>query len=258
MRKKQQEQLNLFHLFGKNEIAKELAQISLILDASPKLLDYVYADLTKDSRVDTGAAGMTAEQVLRVAVLKQYRQFDYRELAFHLEDSKAFRAFARLELGQYPVFQTLQDNIIKISSASWKEINTAIIQAAAEAGVETGRKIRFDATAVETAILEPSDSSLLCDGVRIITRWLLLGKRFDLPSTYTNPDHRRVMKKRFTLILNSKKDEIKVAAYKDQIKYAQLVCGYADTALPIIANACCKTPEEQATLDKLVAKISTA
>ena len=258
MRKKRQEQLNLFHALGNNNIAKELVGISLILDANPQLLDHVYADLIKGCRVDTGAIGMTAEQVLRAAVLKQYRQLNYRELAFHLEDSKAFRAFTRLEMGNYPSSSTLQDNIIKLSSATWQEINKIIIRASADAGIETGRKIRTDATAILCAILEPSDSSLLRDGVRIITRWLQRGERFSLPAKYTYADHRRVMKKRFTEILNSKKEETRVAAYNEQLKYASRVCGYAKTALPIIEKACCKTPGEQAALDKLVAKIKTA
>lgn len=258
MRKKRQEQLDLFHAFGSNGIAKELIEISLILDANPQLLDYVYADLTKGCRGDTGAAGMTAEQVLRAAVLKQYRQLNYRELAFHLEDSKAFRAFTRLEMGNYPCSSTLQDNIIQISSASWQEIHKVIIRATADAGIESGRKIRTDATAILCAILEPSDSSLLRDGVRIITRWLQRGERFSLPAKYTYADHRRVMKKRFTEILNSKKEDIRIAAYKEQMKYAGRVCGYAKAALPTIEKAYCKTPEEQAALDKLVAKIKNA
>jgi len=258
MRQKQQAQMNLFHALGSSDIAQELGAISLILDANPQVLDYVYADLTKDSRVDTGAEGMTAEQVLRAALLKQYRQLTYRELAFHLEDSKAFRAFTRLELGYYPGFSTLQDNIIQISATSWNEINKIIIRMTATTGVETGRKIRIDATTVLSAILKPSDSSLLRDGVRIITRWLQQGQRFSLPATYDYADHRRVMKKRFTEILNSKKDKTRVAAYKDQIHYATRVCGYADAALPIIEKASCKTPEEQAVLDKLVAKIKNA
>jgi len=250
--------MNLFHGLGSSDIAQELGAISLILDANPQVLDYVYADLTKDSRVDTGAEGMTAEQVLRAALLKQYRQLTYRELAFHLEDSKAFRAFTRLELGYYPGFSTLQDNIKQISAASWNEINKIIIRMTATTGVETGRKIRIDATTVLSAILKPSDSSLLRDGVRIITRWLQQGQRFSLPAKYDYADHRRVMKKRFTEILNSKKDKTRVAAYKDQIQYATRVCGYADAALPIIEKAFCKTPEEQAVLDKLVAKINNA
>jgi len=258
MRQKQQQQLNLFHALGGNDIAKELGAMSLILDANPHILDHVYSDLTKSCRVDTGAEGMTAEQVLRAAVLKQYRQLTYRELAFHLEDSKAFRAFTRLEMGYYPGFSTLQDNIKQISVASWSEIHKILIRATSAAGVETGRKIRIDATSVLCAILKPSDSSLLRDGVRIITRWLLCGERFRLPAKYDYADHRRVMKKRFTEILNSKKEETKVAAYQDQLKYARRVCGYAETALPIIEKASCKTPEEQATLNKLVAKIRNA
>ena len=258
MRIKRQDQLNLFHTLGRNDIAKELFEISMILDANSQLLDYVYADLTKGHRNDTGANGMTAEQVLRAAVLKQYRQLNYRELAFHLEDSKAFRAFTRLEMGNYPGSSALQDNIIKLSSTTWQEIHKILIRATADDGIETGRKIRTDATAVLCAILEPSDSSLLRDGVRIITRWLQRGERFRLPAKYAYADHRRVMKKRFTEILNSKKTDTRVAAYKEQLKYASRVCGYAQTALPIIEKASCKTPEEQATVDKLVAKIKQA
>ena len=42
--------------------------------------------------------GLPAESVLRCALLKQYRQLSYQELAFHLSDSASFRAFARLPL----------------------------------------------------------------------------------------------------------------------------------------------------------------
>ena len=149
----------------------------------PTILELVFNDLIKACRVNTGAIGLTAEQVLRIAILKQFRQMDYRELAFHLSDSKAFRAFARLEMWQYPAFQTLQDNIVKISDSTWEAINCIIIQEAAVNGIENGSKVRFDATAIECAILEPSDSSLLRDGVRIITRWLICAKRFTLPET---------------------------------------------------------------------------
>jgi len=258
MRKKQDAQLGLFHGLGSSDIAKELREISLLLDANPQVLDYVHSDLSKNCRVDTGAQGMTAEQVLRAAILKQYRQLTYRELAFHLEDSRAFRAFTRLDLGHYPGFSTLQDNIIKISSTSWNEINKIIILSTVETGVETGRKVRIDATAVLCNILRPSDSSLLRDGVRIITRWLFRGQRFSLPAKYDFVDHRRVMKKRFTEVLNSKKEQTRLAAYKDLLKYARRVCGYAETALPILEKASCKTPEEKAVLDKLLTKIRNA
>ena len=102
MRQKLTRQMSLFSVTMRHDIGKELAAISSILDATPKMLDLVFADLTRESRKDTGREGLTAEQVLRCVVLKQFRSLSYEELAFHLEDSKSFRAFARLEMGQYP------------------------------------------------------------------------------------------------------------------------------------------------------------
>jgi len=45
---------------------------------------------------------LAAESVLRCALPKQHRQLSYEELAFHLEDSASFRAFARLPLPWTP------------------------------------------------------------------------------------------------------------------------------------------------------------
>ena len=109
MRQKFTSQMNLFSPMARNSIVKELEQISKILDANPLLMDLVFQDLVKTSRPDTGRQGLTAEQVLRSALLKQYRQLAYEELAFHLEDSDAFRSFSRLEMGQYPGKSILQE-----------------------------------------------------------------------------------------------------------------------------------------------------
>lgn len=102
MRQKFTSRMSLFAPMARNSIVKELEQMSKILDANPRLMDLVFQDLIGTSRTDTGRHGLTAEQVLRCAVLKQYRQLTYEELAFHLEDSDAFRSFSRLEMGQYP------------------------------------------------------------------------------------------------------------------------------------------------------------
>ena len=93
---------SLFSPIARSSIVKELEQVSQILDDNPGLRDLVFRDLVGTSRPDTGRQGLTAEQVLRCAVLKQYRQLSYEELAFHLEDSDAFWSFSRLNMGQYP------------------------------------------------------------------------------------------------------------------------------------------------------------
>lgn len=103
MRRKFDPQMNLFTTMARNQIAKELQHMSQILDATPKVVELAYQDLVRSARPTTGREGMTAEQVLRCAILKQYHQLTYEELAFHLEDSESFRIFSRLPRHSLPV-----------------------------------------------------------------------------------------------------------------------------------------------------------
>src|SRR5665811_740774 len=144
MRKKKEPQLNLLNLMPRNKIAQELEAIARLLDANQDILDLVYCDLVKYQRTDTGRGGMTAEQVLRCAILKQYRELTYEELAFHLEDSMAFRSFARLDMGQYPCGSTLQDNIKAIAAETWEAVNLVLLEYAGRQKVEKGRAVRMD------------------------------------------------------------------------------------------------------------------
>lgn len=243
---------------ARNKLAKELQQISGILDANPEILDHIYNDLTKSIRSDTGRDGMTAEQALRAAVLKQQRNLTYEELAFHLEDSHAFRSFARLNMGQYPCSSVLQENIKAISQATWQEIHTILINYAASLKIEKGRKVKMDATVVETNIHEPSDSTLLVDGVRLITRLLNQGHRLRPCPAYLFSDHTRVMKKRLKTILNSRKEENRVSAYRDMVHYARRVCLYAEEAVSVLSVFTGATCEDTLGSQGLAKKIEKA
>ena len=127
--------------------------------------------------------------MLRCCILKQYRQLSYEELAFHLDDSSAFRAFSCLEMGQYPCKSVLQENIKSLTEETWEAIHSRIISYAQREKIETGRKIRIDSTAIETDIHHPTDSTLLCDSIRVITRWLAAGKQLSPPPVYPFSDH---------------------------------------------------------------------
>jgi IS5 family transposase len=232
MRRKFNPQLNLFTTMARNQIAKELQQISQVLDATPNVLELAYQDLVRSSRPTTGREGMTAEQVLRCAILKQYRQLTYEELAFHLEDSSSFRGFSRLEMGQYPCKSILQANIKALREETWEALHREIIGYAKQEKIESGRKVCIDATAVETDIHHPTDSTLLADGIRIITRWLAEGKELTPTPRYQFSDHRRVAKKRVLTILNTRKEPVRRSAYQDLLLYAGKVRGYAVAAIP--------------------------
>jgi IS5 family transposase len=234
MRQKRVRQFSIFHVMPHNPIAKELEAMSKILDAQPTMVELVHKDIVGIKRTDTGRPGMTAEQTLRSAILKQYRSLTYEELAFHLEDSQSFRAFARLNINQFPSKSVLQENIKAISVSTWEAIQRLLLEYAVDQELEKGRKIRIDSTAVDSDIHHPTESSLLGDGVRVITRLLIAGKELQPMPEYSFSDHTRVIKKRVVTILNAKKQKIREKAYKDLLNVSARVLGYALDALSVL------------------------
>ena len=258
MRKKWDEQTSIFHILPRNKIARELEAISAILDTQPQILDRVYKDLLRVRLADTGREGMSAEQVLRCAILKQYRNLTYEELAFHLEDSQSFRAFAKMRMGQYPSSSTLQENIKGLSAESWETVQQAILGYAESQGLEKGRSARIDSTMVETNIHHPTDSTLLQDGIRIITRWLAEGKSLLPVPEYSFVGHNRRAKKRVVTILNARKEAIRQRAYRDLLGLAGRVRGYALGAIPVLSGFVSADPQMSLEAYALVEKLERA
>ena len=155
-------QASIFDLFSEHEIGRELKAMSAWLDAHREVIALVAAELCRPGLKPTGRDGLPAESVLRCALLKQYRQLSYQELAFHLSDSASFRAFARLPLHWCPKKSVLQETISAISARTWERINRCLLASASETKLETGTLLRLDSTVTETMIHEPSDSWLLC------------------------------------------------------------------------------------------------
>jgi IS5 family transposase len=258
MRQKRDPQRNLLHLMARNKVARELEAISLVLDQNPGILDLVFRDLVKYQRTDTGRDGMTAEQVLRCAILKQYRELTYEELAFHLEDSIAFRSFARLGMGQYPSGSTLQENITDIQAETWEAVNRVLLEHAAQQQVEKGRMVRLDSTVVETHIHHPTDSSLLLDGIRVITRLLQAGKTLNPRPWYTFVDHQRAARKRGLQILNACKDKVRQQAYRELLSLTRRVHGYAQQAIAELKGFVGANLEETIAAHKILEQLERA
>jgi IS5 family transposase len=231
MRWKKDPQLNILHALSRHAIGKELLAISDILDENREMLDWVHRDLVGVKAAQTGREGMTAEQVLRAAILKQYRSLSYEELAFHLEDSASFRAFARLKPRQHPGSSTLQENIKAIGENTWEAVNRLVVNHAARNKFERGRTVRIDSTGVETDIHHPTDSTLLYDGIRVISRLLHRGKGLRPIPAYRFSDHQRAAKRRVVRILNARKEEDRGRRYRELLEIAGWVRGYAMEAI---------------------------
>ena len=185
---------------------------SKILDANPRISELVLQDLSDSCDSAQGAPGLSGEQVLRCAVLKNWQQLSYRKLAFHLADSMSFRHFSRLPLGWTPTKSCLQENISRIRPSTWEKINQTLIQWAHKKGLEKGRKIRVDSSAVKSPIRHPLDSQLLYDSIRRITALLR-----DLRAYHRVlcVDHCRRAKRRCINLRNARGKQRKKVFYKD-------------------------------------------
>jgi IS5 family transposase len=211
--------------------AAELAKISEIIDTHPRMAELVTQDLLRGlSNPETGARGLTGDQVLRILLVKQMNQFSYEELEFHLADSVTYRSFCRLPaLEKTPKRATLAENLKKLRSKTVEKINRRVVRHAAKLGVETGEKVRTDATVSETNIHKPTDSSLLYDGVRVLTR--LLWRAAEEFSYRQWSDHTKRAKRGSLAVLNAKGAEEREPAYRDLLKVARMCAGYVDPAV---------------------------
>jgi transposase, IS5 family len=196
MRPERTVQASLFDRFAQHEIGCELKKASKWLDAHPALLGLVAADLRRVGVQETGRHGLPAEAVLRCALLKQYRQLSYEELAFHLEDSASFRAFARLPWAWSPKKSVLHKTISAIRAATWETINRMLLTSAQQEKVEDGSVVRLDSTVTSALMHEPSDSSLLWDAVRVMVRLLKQAQAWMGDIACAWRDHRRAAKRR--------------------------------------------------------------
>jgi IS5 family transposase len=186
---------------------------------------------------DAGRRGMSADQVLRMALVKQMYGFSYRELQVRVEDSILLRKFAGYEFRLVPSHSTLQDNIKAIDAETWEAISTALVKVAIKRGIDSGEKVRIDTTAVETLIHHPTDSSLLWDGVRVLTRTMEEVRVRFAKIRFEFHDRTRACKKLLFTISNAKSTEAAKADYRAMVAYAEEVLGYANGAVKAIRLA---------------------
>jgi len=221
MRQERTVQASIFDVFAAHEIGHELQAMSQWLDEHRDLLGVVARDLVRLGIKATGRQGLSAEAVLRCALLKQYRQLSYHELAFHLEDSASFRAFARLPLSWSPQKSALQKTISAIRPETWEQINRALLSGARRAKLEDGAVVRLDSTVTSALLHEPSDSSLLCDAVRVMVRLLKRADALAGGAGSSWHDHRRAAKKRARVIQFTRGRPNRVQLYRELISPAR-------------------------------------
>lgn len=240
MREARQTQPSLRETWLDVDHAKELEAISRVLDDNPTIAELILQDLRVASgspQATRGAGGLSADQVLRILVVKQMNGFSYRQLAFHLADSRSYRTFCRLGItDEVPKRSALNKNLKALRATTLEEINRVLLGFAQEKKVEQGRKVRTDCTVVESNIHEPMDSELLWDCVRVLTRLLVRARKVLGSARVEFGNRTRRAKKRRKEIFNAKNAEDRQRAYRDLLGVTAEVYGNGMTVRELLRD----------------------
>lgn len=119
-----------------------------------------------------GRPSTPVEVILRMLVVMRLYRWSYEQAEFFVNDSLVLRQFCRVYLEKVPHHTTLIKWANTIGPETVERINDRVVHLARSLKVTRGRKLRVDTTAVETDIHFPTDSGLIGDGVRVVSRLL--------------------------------------------------------------------------------------
>jgi IS5 family transposase len=151
----------------------QLAQLDRLLD-DDQIFNRVRDDLGRRyplTRVH-GRNSTPVEVILRMLVVMRLYSWSFARTEYFVHDSLVLRQFCRVYLERVPDDTTLIRWAKLVGPETLQQLNDRVVQLARLEKVTRGRKLRVDTTAVETEIHDPTDSGLIGDGVRVVSRLL--------------------------------------------------------------------------------------
>lgn len=170
-----------------------------------------------------GRAQTPAETVLRLLLLKHVRNWSFDTLEREVTLNLAYRDFARVGLNKVPDAKTLARIAQALGGEVIAKLHQRLVALAQERGIVKGRKMRVDTTVVETNIHYPTDSSLLGDGARVLTRTM---KRIEEQAGKLKRrvrDRTRSVNKRVIAIATASRHKGEAGEQKRQKEYRSLL-----------------------------------
>jgi IS5 family transposase len=173
------EPVNLFALIPQRyaTFAPQLQELDHLLD-DDAIFQRLKGDLARRSphSLTRGRHSTPVEVILRMLVLKRLYRWSYEDTERFVFDSLLLRQFCRIYWEDVPDDTTLNRWANLITPTTLEAIHERVVELARARKVTRGRKLRVDSAVVETTIHHPTDSSLLADGVRVLSRLLRCAK----------------------------------------------------------------------------------
>jgi len=148
-----------------------LREVDALLE-DEELIDLVHQALGRRRKQSStrGRKSTPSEVVLRLMVLKHLRNWSYEVLEREVRANLVYRRFTRIGMEKVPDAKSILRLANTIGPETIRKIHERIQELGQKEKVARGKKMRVDTTVVETNIHYPTDSSLMGDAARVITR----------------------------------------------------------------------------------------
>jgi transposase, IS5 family len=174
-----------------------LSQIDLLLE-DPELVAICSRALAgrRQRSLDFGRSTIAPDRLLRCVVLKHLKGWSFRGLEEELRANLLYRRFTRFYEDPIPDHTVFSRLFALLGTEGPQALHAQVVTQARALGVARGHCLRTDTTAVETNIHHPSDSSLLGDSVRVLSRGLQRIRQNCREGGWKVVDHARATKYR--------------------------------------------------------------
>jgi IS5 family transposase len=202
-----------------------------LLDEIDRLLDdEELIDLTRQALArrhprssKTGRGGIAPDRLLRCCVLKHMKGWSLRQFETELRGSLVYRRFTRFDDAKIPDYSTFSRNFAALGDDLTKQLHSRVVAQAIDNRVAAGRKLRTDTTVVETNVHHPTDSALMADGIRVLTRAAQRIADACAPGTINVEDHARAAKHRVLEINRAAKAFTEASKERMKSGYSKLM-----------------------------------
>jgi IS5 family transposase len=171
----------------------------------------------------TGRPCIAPDRLLRCCVLKHLKGWSLRELERELRCNLVYRRFTRFDADPTPNYSTFSRCFALLGVEMTQRIHEHVVAKAREEGVAHGRKLRTDTTVVETNVHYPTDSALLGDGIRVLTRSLHRIAEQCAAGAVPVVNHARAVKRRLLEISRAAKSVTEASRQRLKDRYGALL-----------------------------------
>ena len=201
-----------------------LEPVDLLLD-DPQLVELVCNRLAKrwPASTHTGRTGIAPDRLLRCCVLKHLKGWSFRDLDRELRSNLIYRRFTHYDADATPTYSAFSKLFAMLSPELTQQIHYRVVGLAREKGAAPGHKIRIDSTVVESNVHYPSDSTLLGDGIRVLSRALKRMAEQCQAGAVEVVNHGRAVKHRLLEISRAAKSLTQASRERMQESYRKLL-----------------------------------